>query len=138
MIFWQSGTLISFELRHLPFTGKASFTPIKLSHSTAFTPSKSSSKLVASNSARSICILSAYLELILALAISEKSPSNVTLPLCASTFFKPKYLNSFAHSPSRPKIQGAENFSTDFTPYSLKKGIGLTDTLISILIYISL
>ena len=132
IIFWQSGTLISFELRHLPFTGKASLTPIKSSQATDLTPSNSSSKLTASNSASKIWILSAYLELIFAFAISEKSPSKVTFPLWASTFFKPKNLNSFAHSPSRPKIQGAENLSTEFTPYSLKKGIGITDTLISI------
>ena len=46
---WQSRTLISWLRAHLPLTGKRVLLPIKSSQGSARTPSKSSSKLRASN-----------------------------------------------------------------------------------------
>jgi len=106
MIFWQSGTLLRAELREYPLTGKASDDPIKVSKSSAFTPSNNSSKVRAGNSPSLMRTRSAVRRERLARAIISSPPSKETFPSFTTTFSPPIRRISPARTLSSPNRQG--------------------------------
>ncbi len=96
---------------------------MKSSNGIAFTPWKSSSKVVALNEASSIRTLSADARHILARARVAKSPVNDTLPSVTLMFSPPILVTSNFKTLSSPKWHGHTSFNSFiFTPQSKING----------------